>query len=239
MKRFLAFAVSFLLLVSLQGPVPAFATEAADDIPACDASDPDFGTNCEDAEEGAEVRDGYLDARQIPGDVITPGDVDLANQQAAAIPDELHGLINPNWAFVGPSNVGGRVTDIAPDPTHPGQVYVAVATAGLWKSTDGGVTMTKAWPDTFPQSLGAVAVAPNGDVWVGTGEVNPGGGSLSYGGDGVYRSTDHGRSWRHLGLDGPGTIGAIRFDPRHRNVVYVAAGGSLFSPGGNRGLYKS
>src|SRR5207247_2575441 len=124
--------VPFLLLISLQGPVPAFATVAEDDIPACDASDPDFGTNCED-EEDAELRDGYLDARQIPGDVITPGDIDLANQQAAAIPDELQGLINPNWALVGPSNVGGRVTDIAPDGAHPGRVYVAVATAGLWK----------------------------------------------------------------------------------------------------------
>jgi hypothetical protein len=237
----LAFAVSLLLLISLPGPVPAFATAAEDDIPACDASDPDFGTNCEDAEDedDAELRDGYLDARQIPGDVITPGDVDLANQQAAAIPDELHGLVDPNWALVGPSNVGGRVTDIAPDPTRPGQVYVAVATAGLWKSTDGGVTMTKAWPDAFPQSLGAVTVAPNGDVWVGTGEVNPGGGSLSYGGDGLYRSSDQGTTWTRIGLEGSSTIGAIRFNPQHPNVVYVAAGGSLFAEGGIRGVYKS
>src|ERR1041384_8484870 len=123
MKRFLAFALTFLLLISLQGPVSASAAEAEADIPGCDASDPDFGTNCEDAEEeDAELRDGYLDARQIPGDVITPGDIDLANQQAAAIPDELHGLVNPNWALVGPSNVGGRVTDIAPARTHSGQV---------------------------------------------------------------------------------------------------------------------
>lgn len=241
MRRFLTFAVSFLLLIALQGQVPTFAAEEDGDIPACDASDPDFGTNCEEdeGEEEDEVPDGYLDARQIPGDVIDPGDIDLANQQAAAIRTELHGLVNPNWALVGPSNVGGRVTDIAPDRTHPGQVYVAVATAGLWKSTDGGVTMTKAWPDTLPQALGAVTVAPNGDVWVGTGEVNPGGGSLSYGGDGLYRSSDQGATWARIGLAGSSTIGAIRFDPRDPDVVYVAAGGSLFAEGGVRGLYKS
>lgn len=241
MRRLVAFAMSFLLLISLQGPASAFATEPEDDIPACDASDPDFGTNCEDAEDEEDValRDGFLDSRQIPGDVITPGDIDLANQQAATIPDELHGLINPTWAMVGPSNVGGRVTDIAPDSTHPGQVYVAVATAGLWKSTDGGVTMTKAWPDAFPQSLGAVTVAPNGDVWAGTGEVNPGGGSLSYGGDGLYRSSDQGATWTRVGLEGSSTIGAIRFNPQHPEVVYVASGGSLFAEGGVRGVYKS
>src|SRR6266511_3617735 len=208
MKRLLAFVVLFVLAVWLQGLVPALATEGPDGIPACDDSDPDYGTNCEDAEEeGAELRDGYLDARQIPGDVITPGDIDLADQQAAAIPEELRGLVNPDWAFVGPSNVGGRVTDIAPDATHPGQVYVAVATAGLWKSTDGGLTMTKAWPDTFPQSLGAVTVAPNGDVWVGTGEVNPGGGSLRCGWDCLYRSSDQGATWTCFVLKGTGTTG--------------------------------
>src|SRR5919197_5091644 len=140
MKRLLAFVVPFMLAISLQGPAPALATEGLNDIPACDATDPDFGTNCEGAAEDTDLRDGYLDSRQIPGDVITPGDIDLANRQAAVIPVELHGLVNPNWAFVGPSNVGGRVTDIAPDPTQSGTVYVAVATSGLWKSTDGGVT---------------------------------------------------------------------------------------------------
>ncbi|HET6213050.1 MAG TPA: hypothetical protein VFE14_09295, partial [Micromonosporaceae bacterium] len=148
--RLLTVAAALMLPVSLAVPVAAFAapSSAVSDIPACDADDPEFGTNCEDedAAEEAELRDGYLDSRQIPGDVITPGDLDFAAQQAAAIPDELHGLVNPNWSLVGPSNVGGRVTDIAPDHTQPGTVFVAVATAGLWKSTDAGVTMTKAWP---------------------------------------------------------------------------------------------
>jgi hypothetical protein len=231
---------SALALAVVTAPAPSFAEPTSDDIPACDADDPDFGTNCEEAdEEDTDVRDAFLDSRQIPGDVITTGDLELAAQQAAAIPRDLSGLVDPNWRFVGPSNVGGRVTDIAPDPTQPGTVYVGVATGGVWKSTDGGVTMTKAWPDDFPHSIGAVTVAPNGDVWVGTGEVNPGGGSLSYGGDGVYRSTDDGATWTRVGLAGSSTIGAIRFNPQNPNIVYVASGGSLFAAGGVRGLYKS
>jgi hypothetical protein len=251
--RFLTIVMPLVVGVSMTAPAFAAGPQRApgagravqevpadeEDIPACDAADPDFGTNCEEEDEDTEVRDAFLDSRQMPGDVVGSGDLDAAARQAAAVPVDLLSPVDPDWSFVGPSNVGGRVTDIAPDPTSPGTVFVAVATSGLWKSTDGGTSMVKAWPDDFPQALGAVSVAPNGDVWVGTGEVNPGGGSLSYGGDGVYRSTDHGRTWRRTGLQGPGTIGAIRFDPRHPNVVYVAAGGSLFSAGGIRGLYKS
>jgi hypothetical protein len=236
----LAAVISVLGFTAVILPANSFADDPDEDIVACDADDPDFGTNCEEAEdESGEVRDGYLDSRQVPGDVITTGDLELAAQQAAAIPREVSGLVHPDWNFIGPSNVGGRVTDIAPDPTQAGTVFVGVATAGVWKSTDGGVNMTKAWPDDFPQAIGAVTVAPNGDVWVGTGEVNPGGGSLSYGGDGVYRSSDDGATWTRVGLAGSSTIGAIRFNPQHPNIVYAASGGSLFAPGGVRGLYKS
>ena len=247
--RLLTIALALGLVIATTGlPAPGWGSSGVvvteeddeEDIPACDADDPEFGTGCEEEEdEEGEARDAYLDSRQIPGDVITPGDLEFAALQAAAIPEEVHGLVNPNWGLAGPSNVGGRVTDIAPDPTQAGTVYVAVATAGLWKSTDAGVTMSKSWPDDFPQSLGAVTVAPNGDVWVGTGEVNPGGGSLSYGGDGVYRSTDHGATWTRIGLAGSSTIGAIRFDPQNPNIVYAASAGSLFAPAGVRGLYKS
>jgi len=240
------------LIVAIASPVAALggasltlssqqrlaAEDPDEDVLACDADEPDFATDCEGVDEGedTELRDGYLDSRQIPGDIITSGDLDLAAQQAALITPDLRGLVDPNWHLVGPANVGGRVTDIAPDPTAAGTVYVAVSTAGVWKSTDGGVTMTQTWPDDFPQAIGAVTVAPNGDVWVGTGEVNPGGGSLSYSGNGLYRSADDGATWTLIGLEGPSTIGAIRFDPGDPDTLYVAAGGSLFAPGGIRGL---
>jgi hypothetical protein len=243
-------AIAFLLPVALIGPAlssptnpgrlaPVAAQEDDEQIPACDADDPDFGIGCDEEEnEAGDVRDGHLDARTVPGNVIATGDLELAAQQAAQVPRD-GGLAHPNWNLIGPSNVGGRVTDIAPDPTQPGTVFVAVATSGLWKSIDGGVNMIKTWPDDFPQAIGAVTVDPNGNIWVGTGEVNPGGGSLSYGGDGLYRSTDHGATWKRIGLQGASTIGAIRFNPRNPRAVYVAAGGSLFAPGGIRGLYRS
>jgi hypothetical protein len=150
-----------------------------------------------EAEEDA-GNDFFLDSRAAPGETaISPADLKAAADQAKAIRastvKELPGLLDPQWHLVGPSNVGGRVTDIAPDPTTPGRVFVAVATAGVWKSDDGGVTLANTWPDDFPQAIGAVTVDQNGTVYVGTGEVNPGGGSLSYGGDGLYRSTDHQR----------------------------------------------
>ncbi len=100
--------------------------------------------------------------------------------------------------------------------------------------------MTPTWPSNLPQAIGAVTVDRNGTVYVGTGEVNPGGGSLTYGGDGLYRSTDHGASWKFIGLGGGvTTIGAIRVDPANSKRLFVAAGGSLFSPGGVRGVYRS
>src|SRR5262245_38424813 len=97
--RPLAIATTLILSISVAGPAfsatssgsasPGLALAAEEDnpndIPACDADDPDFGTNCEAADDEAELRDGYLDSRQVPGDVITSGDLDLAAQQAAAV----------------------------------------------------------------------------------------------------------------------------------------------------------
>jgi hypothetical protein len=135
--------ISVLGFTVVTVPTHSYADDPDEDIVACDADDPDFGTNCEEAEdeEGeGEVRDGYLDSRQVPGDVITTGDLELAAQQADAIPREVNGLVNPDWNFAGPSNVGGRVTDIAPDPTQAGTVFVGVATAGVWKPRPGLTT---------------------------------------------------------------------------------------------------
>jgi hypothetical protein len=192
-----------------------------------------------------EGNDFFLDSRaQAAGGTISASDLQAAAEQADAIhastAKELPGLLNPQWSLVGPSNVGGRVTDVAPDPTQSGRVFVAVATAGVWRSDDGGATMTRTWPDDFPQAIGAVTVDRHGTVYVGTGEVNPGGGSLSYGGDGLYRSTDHGATWQRLDLGGGvTTIGAVRVDSTNADRIFVAAGGSLFTPGGVRGVYRS
>jgi len=116
---------------------------------------------------------------------------------------------------------------------------VAAATGGVWKTTDGGVTLQQAWPDDASQSMGAVAVGPDGAIWAGTGELNPGGGSITFGGTGGYRSDDGARTWKSKGLQESGTTGRIVVHPTDPRIVYVAAGGSLFNPGGERGIYRS
>jgi hypothetical protein len=116
---------------------------------------------------------------------------------------------------------------------------VTAATGGVWKSTDGVVTMVKSWPDDLPQAMGALAVGSNGSLWAGTGEANPGGGSITFGGNGVYRSTDGGVRWKNMGLFESGNTGRIAVDPSDPERIFVAAAGSLFNAGGERGIYRS
>jgi photosystem II stability/assembly factor-like uncharacterized protein len=143
------------------------------------------------------------------------------------------------WELEGPTNIGGRLTDLAIDPDDPDTVYVAAATGGVWKTTDGGATLQKAWDDDNAQAIGAIAIGPDGTVWAGTGELNPGGGSITFGGSGIYRSDDGGRTWKRRGLVDSGTTGRIVVDPTDPDTIYVAAGGSLFNRGGERGIYRS
>ena len=147
-------------------------------------------------------------------------------------------LLGARWKSLGPSNIGGRLIDVVMDPRTPGTLYVAAGTGGVWKSTDGGVTLASVWADDLPQSMGALAIAPDGTLYAGTGEPDHGGGG-SYYGTGVYRSTDGGRSWHSLGLTNTGAIGRIRIDPTDPRRIFVAAQGRLFDTGGDRGLYLS
>ncbi len=142
------------------------------------------------------------------------------------------------WTELGPSNIGGRVRDAAADPTTKDVVYVATGSGGLWRSTDGGTTLTSAWDTYLPQSLGAVAVDSHGTVWVGTGEPDHGGGSAYYG-NGVYKSTDHGATWTNMGLQDGDTIGQIVIDPRDDNRVFVAVMGALHDTLPSRGLFMT
>ncbi|HEU4349626.1 MAG TPA: glycosyl hydrolase [Actinoplanes sp.] len=147
-------------------------------------------------------------------------------------------LSEVQWRLLGPSNIGGRLIDLVLDPTTPGTVFVAAGTGGVWKSTDGGSTLTSAWSDDLPQSMGALAIAPDGTLYAGTGEPDHGGGG-SYYGTGVYRSTDGGATWVSLGLTDTGAIGRIRIDPANPQRIFVAAQGRLFDTRGDRGVYLS
>ena len=140
---------------------------------------------------------------------------------------------------IGPALMSGRISCIAVHPADKQTWYVGAASGGVWKTTNAGITWTPVFQNEGAYSIGAVVLDPrNPDtIWVGTGEANNQR-SVSYG-DGVYRSDDGGRSWRNLGLKTSEQIGRIAIDPRDSNVVYVAAYGSLWKAGGERGLYKT
>lgn len=140
---------------------------------------------------------------------------------------------------IGPALVGGRIADVAVDPRDPNTWFVAVASGGVWKTTNAGTTFTPVFDDQKSYSIGCVTIDPNESltVWVGTGENNSQR-SVSWG-DGVYKSADGGKSWKNMGLAKSEHIAKIVVDPRDSNVVYVAAQGPLWKAGGDRGLYKT
>ena len=146
---------------------------------------------------------------------------------------------------IGPAVMSGRIADVAVSDARGSRsklgnvIYAAAATGGIWKSTNAGVTFTPIFDSVRTGSVGAVAVAPSNPdiVWVGTGESNNM--RSSSWGNGVYKSTDGGKTWSSAMLPKSQHIGRIIIDPRDPNVVYVAALGPLWAPGGERGLYKT
>ncbi len=195
--------------------------------------------------------DALLDPEQEPGDpmlaarggTIPTGAFARASEQAARLGNATRssepGLAGAAWKLRGPTNVGGRVLDVVVDPKRKDGVYVATASGGVWHSTDAGKRYRSVWPDSLTQTVGALAVSRSGVLWAGTGEAGPGGGSITYGGTGVYRSADGGKTWKNMGLKGTERIGRVVVDPRNEDVVYVAANGPLYTRGGERGLYKT
>jgi photosystem II stability/assembly factor-like uncharacterized protein len=140
---------------------------------------------------------------------------------------------------VGPSLTTGRLSDIAVDPKNPSVWYVAASAGNLWKTENRGSTWTPIFDAHGSYSLGAVTVDPKDSsvVWLGTGE-NNNQRSVSFG-DGIYKSTDAGKTWKRMGLENSEHIQNIVIDPRNSNVVYVTAIGPLWSSGGDRGLFKT
>lgn len=140
---------------------------------------------------------------------------------------------------LGPTIMPGRVADLAVDPRNRSVWYLANGSSGLWKTTNRGNDWQPIFDEGGSYSLGCVTIDPgNPDVvWLGTGE-NSSNRSVGYG-DGVYKSTDGGKSWKNMGLHDSQHIGRIIVDPRDSDVVFVAAEGPLWSPGGDRGLFKT
>jgi photosystem II stability/assembly factor-like uncharacterized protein len=140
---------------------------------------------------------------------------------------------------IGPAVTSGRVVGFAVHPKDRGRYYAAAASGGVWKTINAGTTWTPVFDSEGSYSIGCVMLDPKNPnvVWVGTGENNSQR-SVGYG-DGVYRSDDGGKTWKNTGLKNSEHIGRIVIDPRNSNIVYVAAQGPLWGPGGDRGLFKT
>ena len=144
-----------------------------------------------------------------------------------------------SFRSIGPAYCSGRIADFAVNPNNPFEYYVGVASGHVWKTSNAGTTWKAVFENEGSYSIGPVVIDPNNSnvVWVGSGEYNSQR-SVGYG-DGVYKSEDGGQSWKNMGLKKSEHIGRILIDPRNSEVVYVAAQGPLWGPGGDRGLYKT
>ena len=140
---------------------------------------------------------------------------------------------------IGPAITSGRISDFAFHPEERNVFYVATASGNLWKTTNNTITWEPIFDNEGSYAIGCITLDPSNPltVWVGTGENNAQR-SVAYG-DGVYKSEDGGKTWRNLGLKDSGHISQIWVDPDDSNTVLVAAQGPLWSPGGDRGLFKT
>ncbi|MDX1394901.1 MAG: hypothetical protein R3195_10930 [Gemmatimonadota bacterium] len=143
------------------------------------------------------------------------------------------------WREIGPTIMGGRVADLAVVESDPTTFYVGTATGGVWKTINGGQSFQSVFDDQPTASIGDVTLAPSNPnvVWVGTGE--PQNRQSSPWGMGVFRSTDAGRTWTHLGLDNTHHISRIQVHPRDPDVAYVAAVGHLWGANPERGVFRT
>ncbi|MEO8433013.1 MAG: glycoside hydrolase, partial [Acidobacteriota bacterium] len=142
------------------------------------------------------------------------------------------------WRCIGPFR-GGRTVGAAGIPDQPNVFFIGVNNGGVWKSSDAGRTWVPIFDGQPTQSIGAIALAPSDPnvIYVGSGEglQRP---DLSVG-DGIYRSTDGGKSWRHLGLRDAQQIGALAVDPRDPKRVFAAVLGHPYGPNAERGVFRS
>ena len=165
----------------------------------------------------------------------------LEGYQRHAKMQELSSFKNLKWQFLGPKNISGRVTDVAVE-TPRGKtyaIYAATASGGVWKTVNEGTTWAPVFDQAATTSIGDVTLAPSNPdiVWVGTGEANIFRSSMA--GAGVYKSTDAGKTWTHMGLAETHTIARILIHPTNPDIVFVAASGHEWTNNEERGIYQT
>jgi len=151
------------------------------------------------------------------------------------------GQNNSIWEFIGPTNVGGRITDIEIPSDDVATYYVGAASGGIFKTTDAGTNWAPIFDEQFMLSIGDIEISKSDNdlIYVGTGEVNAGGGSLAYDGNGIFRSNDAGLTWNSKGLEEVGSISKVLINPLDNNTLFAGAMGPLFKKDNNRGVYRS
>ena len=165
------------------------------------------------------------------------GTVSVADARAQA--DLETTVSHLQFRSIGPARMGGRIADLAVVEAKPQVFYVGTASGGVWKTVNHGTSWTPLFDDQPTGSIGDVTVhqANPNLIWVGTGE--PQNRQSSPWGDGVYKSTDAGNTWTHMGLDETKHIARILIHPRDPDIVYVAAVGDLWGPNEERGVYRT
>lgn len=185
--------------------------------------------------------DWFYAQRAYPNDSIPQEFYHRALNEIIAHPPRFTRRTPQAWKFEGPTNIGGRITDVEGFASSPGLIYVGAASGGVFKTLDGG----QSWKPVFDQnpllSVGDMALDPlnPNHLLVGTGEANGGGGSMSYEGNGIFETTDGGMTWDHLGLEFSGSISKIIIHPKQPEVLYAAAMGRMFGKNNQRGVFKS
>ncbi len=161
---------------------------------------------------------------------------DTGKNESAISSSTFGGL---SFRSIGPAWASGRISDFAVNPENHSEIYVGVAAGNIWKTTNNGTTWSPVFEKYGAYAIGCLKMDPSNHnvIWAGTGENNHQR-QLGYG-DGVYKTEDGGASWKNMGLKESRQIGMIAIDPRNTDVVYVAAEGSIWGPGGDRGLFKT
>ena len=183
----------------------------------------------------------WFEQRAFPGTTIPVDAYEAALQQALMDREEMRlstsaGVLQ--WQFAGPDNIGGRITSMAVPPGGA-TIYVGSANGGVFKSTDSGGSFNPVFDEFSAFSIGAITLDPSNPniVYVGTGESNPA--VDTYDGNGVYRSTDAGATWEHLGLTQVKRINRIVVDPLNPQRILVAGAGSIFVSNNNHGIWRT
>ncbi len=143
------------------------------------------------------------------------------------------------YRSIGPTRQGGRFVDFAVAEGNSSTFYAALASGGVWKTVNNGISFEPVFDAEGVISVGDIAIDPSNEniIWVGTGESNNS--RTAYYGDGIYRSDDGGKSWKNMGLKESHHIGRIIVHPNDGNIVWVAAAGHLYSENSERGVYKT